>query len=30
MSDVEQGDDLEFLRAFEDELYNDTLSIGRY
>ena len=28
MSDIEGGDDLEFLRAFEDELYNDTLSVG--
>ena len=30
MSDIEDRDDLEFLRAFEDELYNDTLSMGRY
>ena len=29
MSD-DDGDDLEFLKAFEDELYNDTLSVGRY
>ena len=28
MSDIEEGDDLEFLRAFEDELYNETLSVG--
>ena len=30
MSDVDDGEDLEFLKAFEDELYNDQLSVGRY
>ena len=29
MSDIDDGKDLEFLRAFEDELYNDTLSDAR-
>ena len=30
MSEIDDGEDLEFLRAFEDELYNDTSSDGRY
>ena len=29
MSDIDDGEDLEFLRAFEDELYNDSLSDAR-